>query len=1409
MLIGITLVVDEELVATELVFVMKTVTGPRGKCESVIVEVEIASSSLLLLLGRNTRAAAGGGGGGVSDGVEDEGGTKWAQERTGSGIIHSMKLKLIVHQCLQCALSAAVEYLKPEGSKAPGQLAFRFSAVAKDHGLRAADTTPQEYMYPLFFFNPYCAVLCSKLLSFVHAAPLDTPSIACWTRASPFDTQTPPLLRSGTPSPAHPHQSPAFRSAAGCERSVVAPASFYQARRRAGAVAAAAGKSLENAQVGRPEYGQCDAHALPPNSLSAPSSVAPNVMAASIQSPSGFSYAQAAKGHASTATSQTPSSKVNSGTATPATGNFSELGPNGNWADDVEASVGEKLESRKAAQESAKSVPAKDSAVERTKVESKVVNGTSGVSSPEPAVASSTSNTDDSSVPNTTTSSETTWETKSQNSEPSWIAERKERQNHDKTEKSDERSSRKSGKKGDKDAKEASTPKPEPKLVVLTESTPPAVNPWARRAEEQKARAVSLPQPSKPSPVASPAPANKENQKPQADARKKANSVTSIAREVDQPSATETKKPQGKRANVRTNVRQNSKTTTETARTDSTPPVPRAAQREAQSLPNLTAVPPPVKDEISWPTPDKADKAEDKDRKERPAEKEIESTGDADAAEAKPREKTKWTPYAVTPNIVWETEEMNRPRGSGERGGRGGASTRGRGGLRGGPNGSKGDRNAPRKEGSQSETDAGKETSSRDRSDVAERESMPPPPKPTRQSAADASRDGSRTRAQNQAKNSTHSISGGEGIAPSQKVTETYRTKSPENLEARDVKIPEPIPRQGSDAETTREAVDTARESSKKLSADSKKESRSFDQREWNGAPRGGKRNGRGRGGSREYTNGHQAAQAFVNGHADLTAAFGVPASYQSGRGVFGFSQQGRGSWRGSGPRSQSIPIDNTFPQRFATYGPAAQLPPVQTYYPGMYDFGGVPMTAMPYPPYIDHTYLMDMVSTQLEYYFSIDNLLKDMFLRKNMDSQGYVFLDIIANFNRIKHLTQDKELLKAVCLKSDNIDIRYGVDDGKLRLRKREGWDQFLLPKEQRDVSVQNDDPQELRRPEVPQQLFVAPPPPYRGPLSAGVPDAQHRRSFDPGYAVNGSQYHPFSLLGEQYGELTNGDDHRGRATKSPIRENSVSPGQSFVGASGHAHHEPDVFPDDQMHILTVVVKPSSAKQPHASRTFSNGSIDTRSIFTEMEKSNDEGAKPKTNGEPLVNGSSSPSISRHASPSHDRSPEKSNGKGYTLLWIKDKEIPTEQYPENSTHEPYHALRVRALSQREEAATGTCPYDLDVLYQFWSHFLIRNFNNKVYGEFKFFANNDAQERHNDTGLQNLVQFYAKALSSPSPIREHVVKDYVELVKNEPAILQGAAFKQLRQAYRDGALNVKNRKKLTDLLDQDMKDRLDA
>jgi la-related protein 1 len=73
------------------------------------------------------------------------------------------------------------------------------------------------------------------------------------------------------------------------------------------------------------------------------------------------------------------------------------------------------------------------------------------------------------------------------------------------------------------------------------------------------------------------------------------------------------------------------------------------------------------------------------------------------------------------------------------------------------------------------------------------------------------------------------------------------------------------------------------------------------------------------------------------------------------------------------------------------------------------------------------------------------------------MDSQGFVRLSFIAGFKRIRHLTEDYEMLRHCGRQLRNAEYIIG-EDGQDRLRPRDKWEQWVLPVDQRDTSAQND---------------------------------------------------------------------------------------------------------------------------------------------------------------------------------------------------------------------------------------------------------------------------------------------------------------------------------------------------------------
>lgn len=87
----------------------------------------------------------------------------------------------------------------------------------------------------------------------------------------------------------------------------------------------------------------------------------------------------------------------------------------------------------------------------------------------------------------------------------------------------------------------------------------------------------------------------------------------------------------------------------------------------------------------------------------------------------------------------------------------------------------------------------------------------------------------------------------------------------------------------------------------------------------------------------------------------------------------------------------------------------------------------------------------------QVEYYFSVQNLCRDMFLRSKMADGGWIPVAVIAGFNRVRMLTPD---LAVIIASLDNSPIVELSPDGAL-MRARENWQNWVLPASERDPSA------------------------------------------------------------------------------------------------------------------------------------------------------------------------------------------------------------------------------------------------------------------------------------------------------------------------------------------------------------------
>lgn len=256
------------------------------------------------------------------------------------------------------------------------------------------------------------------------------------------------------------------------------------------------------------------------------------------------------------------------------------------------------------------------------------------------------------------------------------------------------------------------------------------------------------------------------------------------------------------------------------------------------------------------------------------------------------------------------------------------------------------------------------------------------------------------------------------------------------------------------------------------------------------------------------------------------------------------------------------------------------------------------------------------------------------------MDSQGFVFLDFLAGFKRIKALTGDMDLVRHVCSQLRSVEFRSG-EDGRDRLRRREGWEQWVRPMEERAASARNDGPPsplqydqaQLESHDLPKfhgsafsgttqitsptwinTAFQQPPAERLPALTMSVSDAvlDGNISETPSTAVV-----PEIPSGDQF-SLVNGNINeevrKGLEITPALANGHQVPNHDLLNGQGSTRptrvEDENVFPDEQIDELTVVSRKndmiSVPAQPSfisaSTRTFSHGSIDGQSLVNDSQ---------------------------------------------------------------------------------------------------------------------------------------------------------------------------------------------------------------
>ena len=487
------------------------------------------------------------------------------------------------------------------------------------------------------------------------------------------------------------------------------------------------------------------------------------------------------------------------------------------------------------------------------------------------------------------------------------------------------------------------------------------------------------------------------------------------------------------------------------------------------------------------------------------------------------------------------------------------------------------------------------------------------------------------------------------------------------------------------------------------------------------------------------------------SGDSDTEAPNGGQGAPQGGQGGQNQGGQGKQKKGGQGKARNMGGMHKMHPAM--AYGMAAPMmytPPAPVFYPpAAY---GVASNGM--------ETLMAAIRKQIDYYFSEENLVKDMFLRSKMEGSGWVEMATIAAFNRVRMLTPDLSIIAQSLEGSPVIEMSA---DG-LFLRAKEGPEQWVLPKDQRDPA--------LRSPVDPTVLTAQ-------MQAQGNPEGKKKKR---GKGTNGAT----SAGAKETSNSSQDDDddvfqldeeHDGQSSMSKSASSNklaklivVKPSstqksalsaqlESSKGANAvnavNASNASDIHADIHAGLEQYgqeLRKPSggpkASKAVDVSNPMVNGRLKHANFYPSSvgqsfmaNRYHSKGGKAHGGAVGWVLGSTPDGSPRFMSPSNRR------GSYLGSAPLQKFQHPSYELLEENgfTEIKYEKFHDRCIEERTEKGVGLSE-EMNTLFRFWCYFLRDHFEEVMYEDFKKYALEDSEQGYH-YGIECLFRFFSYGLET--------------------------------------------------------------